>query len=194
MSRSRLFARSVVLAVVFLGPAIAVSCGGSSTDKPSTPAAGASSGGSSAGAAAKPDPIACGADTCKPLSLPFDPKYVAPCCTAQGACGLDSTPLAKFGFVFDEVCQATNQPGDLDATCPPSPQLMIPLADAGTLTASGFPGCCRAGTHTCGYLMNKIASFYTLEPPLGCVDSAPFLDGGTASACGSSGGASGAGN
>ena len=176
-----------MLAVVFVGPAISVSCGGSSSDKPAP-----SAGGSSAGAAVKPDPITCGAETCNPLTLPFDPKYVSPCCTADAACGLDSTPLAKFGFVFADVCQATHQPGDQDAACPSSAELMVPVSDGGVLMAPGFPGCCRADTHTCGYLMNKFGGLIPLDPPLGCVDSAPFLDGGTPSPCGSSDGAAGA--
>jgi hypothetical protein len=187
MSPSRLFARSFVLAALFVAPALAVSCGGSSNDKPSA-SAGTSSGGSAGMPAVKPDPIQCGADTCKPLTVPFDPYYVAPCCTADDACGIDSTPLQKFNFNFDEVCQATNQPGDADDSCPMSPELMIPTS-SGTLTASGFRGCCRAETHTCGYLMNKFGGILPLDPPLGCVDSAPFLDGGTPSACGSGGAA-----
>jgi len=185
MSPSRLLARSVVLALVFIAPMVAISCGGSSSEKPTPAGAGTGSGGS-AGSGAKPEPIMCGADTCGPLTLPFDPKYVAPCCTADGACGLDSTPLAKFNFVFDEVCQPTNQPGDADISCPASPDLMIPTS-SGTLSAPGFPGCCRAETHTCGYLMDKFGGILPLNPALGCVDSAPFLDGGTPSACGAAG-------
>jgi hypothetical protein len=185
MTPFRLFARSVALALVFVAPLFAASCGGSSSEKPSPSSAGMSSGGS-AGAAVKPDPITCGTDTCNPLSLTFDPKYVPPCCTADDACGLDSTPLAQFGFVFDEVCQATNQPGDADAACPPSPELMIPSGGV-TIMAPGFPGCCRAETHTCGYLMNKFGGILPLNPPLGCVDSKPFLDGGAPSSCGAGG-------
>ena len=179
MTPLRLLARSAVLALAFVAPLVAASCGGSSSDKPA-PSAGSGGSGGSGG------PISCGSQTCTPLTLPFQSNDVPPCCTADGACGLDSTPLADYGFVFAEACQATHQPGDADANCPPSPDLMIPT-DGGTLMAPGFPGCCRAETHTCGYLMNKFGGIVPLNPPLGCVDSAPFLDGGTPSACGSGG-------
>lgn len=183
MTSFRLLARSVVLAVAFVTPWLAASCGGSSSDKPAPSAAGS---GGSAGAPMKSEPITCGSETCKPLSLPFQSNDVPPCCTADSACGLDSTPLTQYGFVFAEACQATHQPGDADTNCPPSPELMIP-SDGGTIMAPGFPGCCRAETHTCGYLMNKFGGVLPLDPPLGCVDSAPFLDGGTPSACGAGG-------
>lgn len=136
--------------------------------------------------ASKPEPITCGTDTCNPLTLPFDPKYVSPCCTKDQACGLDSSPLEKFNFMFTEVCQATNQPGDQDDSCPPSPPLMIPSGST-TIMAPGFPGCCRAETHQCGYLMNKLANLVELNPALGCVDSTPFLEGGAPTPCGAGG-------
>jgi hypothetical protein len=216
---------SVVVAVLFVGPLLATSCGGSSSDKPEPSAGTAGSGGSGTGGAAtggsgdtagsgdttssggtggttaaggtsgsgtggsggapvKPDPIACGADTCDPVTLPFDPKYIAPCCADGNVCGLDATPLAKYGFMLNETCQALHQPGELDPSCPDSAELMIPTS-AGTLTAPGFPGCCRADTHTCGYQMDKAALVVTLG--LGCVDSTPFLEGGAPSPCGSAG-------
>jgi hypothetical protein len=180
MTWLRLFTRSVVLAVAVVAPWAAASCGGSSSDKP------AAGSGGSAGAPVKPEPITCGAETCTPLSLSLLANPVPACCTADGACGLDSTPLEQYGFAFDETCQATHQAGDADANCPASPELMIP-SDGGTVTAPGFPGCCRAETQTCGYLMNKFGGIVPLNPPLGCVDSAPFLDGGTPSPCGSGG-------
>jgi len=176
MTPLRLLARSVVLAVAFVTPWLAASCGGSSSEKPAPPAGSGGTGGA----------ITCGNQTCTPLSLPFQSSDVPPCCAADGTCGLDSTPLRQYGFVFDEACQATHQPGDADANCPPSPELMIP-SDAGTIMAPGFPGCCRAETHTCGYLMNKFGGLLPLNPPLGCVDSKPFLDGGAPSSCGAGG-------
>jgi hypothetical protein len=138
-----------------------------------------------AGVAGKPEPITCGADTCQPVTSIVS---IAPCCADGDVCGLDASPLAKYGFVLNETCQPLNQPGDLDTSCPASPMLMIPTG-MGTLTAPGFPGCCRADTHTCGYQMDKALEIVTLG--LGCVDSTPFLEGGAPSPCG---GGAGAGN
>jgi len=55
-----------------------------------------------------------------------------------------------------------------------------------------FKGCCRP-TGSCGYMLDKIAG--AIELGLGCVESEPFLDGGSSESCdpeggGGSGGAS----
>lgn len=203
MTRLRLVVRTSVLALALIGPAATVSCSGESA-KTGAPAAGAgnaaggsshggsggtggSSGGTSGtggdnGAAGEaPQPIECGAMTCDPKTLPdlFMQPPIPACCTADDQCGLDSSRLADYGIGFSEVCQARDQPGNLDTSCPSSPPLMIPNVDLGGLTLT-VPGCCRQETGTCGYYM-KIASIIDLG--LGCVDSTPFLEGGAAQAC-----------
>ncbi len=202
MLRSRLLARSIVVLVVFVGPALATSCGGSSSEQPAgtggsssagSPGTGGSTGGLSGTAGMAPnEPITCGADTCQPVSIPVAPNYIAPCCADGDVCGLDATPLTKFGFDLNPPCQPLHQPGDLDDSCPPSAELMVP-SSSGPIKGPGFPGCCRADTHTCGYQMDKALLVISLG--LGCVDSSPFLEGGAPMPCGNgAAGAAGTGN
>ncbi len=130
-------------------------------------------------------PVDCGGVTCEPLE--FQGMTAAEACCATGdVCGLDATALEQYGPMFDETCQARDQPGELDASCPDSPDTMIP----NTPFTLQFKGCCRSGTNMCGYMLYNIV---TVEIGLGCVDSAPFLDGETPPACGSGAGGSGAG-
>jgi hypothetical protein len=179
MTRARFLTHFVVGSFVFLGPVAATSCGGDSKTTSSTPSGAAGMAGS-AGSAAKPGPITCGDNTCNPLALP-PPNTAAACCTPDDGCGIDSTPLAAYGVMFADPCQPKNQAGDLDDSCPVSPQIMVPTSN-GSLPLDGFKGCCHTDTHTCGYMLDKLGGLFDLG--LGCVDSAPFLDGGTPSACG----------
>lgn len=182
MTRARFLTRFVVVALVLCGSAAVVSCGDDDSQGP-TSAAGMAG---MAGMAAKPQPIMCGANTCNPLILP-PPNTAAPCCTPDDTCGIDATPLASYGVVFTEACQPKNQPGDLDSSCPESPDLSIPTTGDPLVLTHPFKGCCHADTHTCGYMLDTLGGLFNLG--LGCVDSAPFLDGGAPSACGSNGAA-----
>jgi hypothetical protein len=56
---------------------------------------------------------------------------------------------------------------------------MIPGA-AAPVKLGALKGCCRVETSTCGYLM-VVGGLIDTE--LGCVDSTPFLEGGTAPSC-----------
>lgn len=188
MTRSRLLGRSLVLVSMFVGAAAAASCGGSSSTTDGPPANGGSAGtagtggtAGTAGTAGMPEPIACGDLTCDPLTLPFPPNYAAACCAAGNVCGIDASPLEAYGAMFSDPCQPLHQPGSADPTCPKSPPIAVTIDSANLMLT--FPGCCHTDTNTCGYDLDKLGGLFTLG--FGCVDSAPFLDGGTPSPCGS---------
>ena len=169
MQRGWMGFRSLALGVALAAGAAAASCSGDSKEeKPPPPS---TDGGL--------EPISCGDLTCEGVEIPikgYDP--LSPCCTDEVECGLDSTFLASFGISFSEACQARNQPGVPGHGCPKSAMPMIPgLA----LEVPPFEGCCRLETHTCGYQLDKLLSI--IEVNLGCVDSAPFLDGGAPAEC-----------
>jgi len=194
-----MFARAVrVLLLGALVAAVAVpACGGSSDDSATggsgTAGKGGSAGSSSGGAggtSANP-PVACGTASCKgvTIAVPGAPSLEIPACCADeasGKCGLDSSFLAMFGPTFDVACQPLAQPGVLDSSCPDSKKTPV----TGTTFSINFPGCCRANG-TCGYELNNIGGLPNLHIGLGCVDSTPFLDGGTPQACGAAAGGAG---
>lgn len=156
------------------------SCGGDSESKPPPP---------TTTDAGELQPISCGSTSCEGVEVPIKGYApLEPCCADDNACGLDSTFLASFGISFSETCQAKNQPGVLGHGCPESAKPMIPGL---SLDVAPFAGCCRLDTHTCGYQLDKLLSLITVD--LGCVDSAPFLDGGTAAECDPEGGSAGSG-
>jgi hypothetical protein len=160
----------------------AASCGGDSKDEPPpAPANG--------GATNELEPIMCGADTCEGVKVLL-PGYapLEPCCAEGDKCGLDSAFLAAFGIMFSEACQARHQPGVVGQGCPESAKPMIPGL---TVDIDPFPGCCRVESHTCGYVLDNILGLVPAH--LGCVDSTPFLDGGTAQDCDPGEGSAGAG-
>jgi hypothetical protein len=181
----------VIIAGLLLGGLSSASACGSSDENDSNGARGGSAGSAGKGGggmdASAPDPVECGTTMCEPLVLPIPgAPPVEACCTADGGCGLDSTVLEAFGPTFEERCQARDQPGELDENCPNSTSAMV----EGGLNIE-FPGCCRADGR-CGYMLDTLFGVYPIG--LGCVDSEPFLEGGTPAACGDgSGGAAGAG-
>lgn len=200
-----MFWRSVRVAGVLgmLSLLVASACGGSSsnpgTDAPGgSGSSGAGRGGSSgslgragsvesagsagkaatAGSAGASAGMRCGNATCTDATYL---SFVIPACCADEAtsqCGLDSSVLANFGPVFPKACQPLHQLGARDASCADTPP-----TDAGGIPLV-FQGCCRANG-TCGYLVDKIGGLF--EVGLGCVDSTPFLDGGTPAVCGGGG-------
>jgi hypothetical protein len=139
--------------------------------------------------------ITCGTQTCTGANVII--TTADPCCAGanQDQCGLDTTPLQSFGLDFNPACQAKHQPGQLDSNCPDFSE---------TVSGIGItlPGCCHAATMTCGYMADTIQNTANLPVTLdmGCVDSTPFLEGGTPAPCGatdggtdaSTGGAAGA--
>jgi hypothetical protein len=150
-------------------------------------AAGATARGGTAGQSTTP-PLACGTSACKDDTLPipgYGPFTIAACCAdaATNTCGLDSSFLALVGPTFDVACQPLAQPGSIDKSCPNSPKESAPNTPALSFT---FQGCCRAGG-TCGYMLDTIGGLPSLPLGLGCVDSAPFQDGGAPLPCGDSG-------
>ena len=177
-------------------------CGGNSSDpggssggssgsggKGSSGAAGTGSTTDSAGDGSNPppEPVVCGKSMCKPVVIPQVSDFAIPGCCADAAtntCGLDSSVLAMFGPTFAMACQPLGQPGVKDASCPNSPATPV----AGTPLTIKFPGCCRANGE-CGYQLDSIGGVIALG--LGCVDSAPFLDGGTPASCGDNAGGEG---
>jgi hypothetical protein len=140
-------------------------------------------GGSSVGGAGGTTIDDCGGQQCEGVPIEQIGVTIEPCCSENGKCGLDTSIFSQVGLRFDPVCQERNQPGGLDASCP-----------NGSFTAMGipvnFPGCCRPNGR-CGYLVDQVA---IVNLDLGCVDSTPMLDGGTAPRCGGgTGGAGGSG-
>jgi hypothetical protein len=196
-----MFVRAVrVLSVSALVAAVAIPACGSSSDSTSpsggaggtagasgATARGGSSGGGEGGAS-DAAPVPCGAKMCdsQTLSIPGQPPLVLPaCCSdeATGTCGLDTGLLSMYGPSFPTRCQPRDQPGKLDSTCPSS----TPTPVQGTQLTISFEGCCRTDTKTCGY--GKLLGIFSLG--LGCVDSSPFLDGGSPAACGEGAGGQG---
>ncbi len=176
MTRLGLLTRSFVVALALGAPLIAASCGGDSNEKPAPSATGGGG-----GEMPKPEPIECGSETCTPLDDPvlevLGQEPLPACCAEGDRCGLDSSRLAEFGLSFNEVCQPRNQPGEANADCPDSVRLMLPGA---MVTLGALKGCCRTETSSCGYLLIIPG---LLDTQLGCVDSTPFLEGGTAPSC-----------
>ena len=173
--------------------AVAVPACGNSSDSGPTAGGGGSGGSSGAvghggtsggeGGAVDAGPVACGAKMCasQTLSIPGAPPLtLAACCSdaSTDACGLDTTFLSMFGPSFADSCQARDQPGPRDAACPDSTSTPV----QGTPYSISFHGCCRAETGTCGYDLSKVVDIFPLG--LGCVDSAPFLEGGAPLPCG----------
>ena len=187
-----MFSRSLRVAFVLGAVALvlAPACGGSSSDpRGGGGAGGKASNGGGAGKAPIPQTLACGTKTCKDVVLTQLQNFLLPACCADEAasqCGIDSSVLAMFGPTFPVACQQLAQPGVLDKACPGSTETPV----AGTPFTISFPGCCRA-SGVCGYQLDTIGGLVPLG--LGCVDSGPFLDGGTPSACGGAIAAGGAG-
>jgi hypothetical protein len=180
--------RTSILAAVTLSLAFAASCSSDEEEEACDPNAESCNPGAG-GSNEPPSPIECGAATCDPLLLPFNFDPVAPCCTDDNACGLDSSFLNEFGVTFGEACQARDQPGAVDDECPES----APLSRPELPSPQTFEGCCRVETGTCGYMLDKVLSDLVVIG-LGCVDSTPFLEGGTAGPCTPGGGGEGGGS
>lgn len=141
-----------------------------------------------------PRTIACSPSE-KCSSAPIGPVFVDPCCADDG-CGLDTGVLALSGATFADRCQAEDQPGVRDASCPTSPPTIVPFPSGEQtimVPVSGYVGCCRDDGR-CGVMLDAISSPVVgpiSKLGLGCVDSAPFFDGKPAAACGSGGESSG---
>lgn len=188
----------VVCFGVVLAAVAAQACGGDSTDGGSGSAGSAGTGGSpgaagkssSAGAAGKAQAtkLECGTKTCTGVLIPVSGQSfeLAPCCADEktSQCGIDSTVLGMFGPTFPEACQPVAQPGVPDDACPQSPSQAI----QGSPITIKFDGCCRPNG-TCGYQLDSIGGLIPLG--LGCVDSAPFVDGGAPLSCGEGEGGAG---
>jgi hypothetical protein len=176
------------------GAAGAAGAAGGSAGSAGSSGGSGGTGGSTGGTGGTGAPtVECGGGTCEGIMVPVLNIPIPPCCPngeSDPACGLDTSLLSQVGVAFDPPCQAKNQPGDLDTACPDSPPIENPSIP---IPIPPFKGCCRAETSTCGYMVNDIAGFLNLE--MGCVDSTPFLEGGTAGPCGGggSGGAGGSG-
>lgn len=173
-----------------------ISCGGdsdrrdaSSTDAGSGAGGESASGGSgsgSGGGQGTPGPVPCGVELCQPLV--FGPLPPAPACCAdesESLCGLDTSLLASFSAVPTRDCEPFEQPGPLDRGCPES----APFDTGSGIQVPPFAGCCSETTGACGYFVDRVLLF---PIGLGCIDSAPFLDGEPPAPCG--GGTGGATN
>jgi hypothetical protein len=182
--------RSLTVALLLAAGIWASACGGSDTtvgnaagaagSGTSGNAGSAGSSGSSSGSAGTGGmvDVTCGNTQC--VHAGVSSVTFAACCPTgtSDTCGLDSSLLAMYGPSFPDPCLPLHQPGVLDTSCPDR-QTMV---SGFNLT---FPGCCRADTGTCGYNLDSAGGLVTLG--LGCVDSTPFLDGGTPLTCGDGG-------
>lgn len=155
-------------------------------------ATGGTGGGTSGGSGGTaPGSKMCGTETCSALQLPFPGAPAIPACCppdSENTCGLDTTLISAFGPSFEEPCQPLDQPGELDPECPGTDSVQVP--DAGLSVQ--FPGCCRSNGQ-CGYLVDeiRIGGVLPVVFGLGCVDAAPFLDGGAPQSCNPDGGGQG---
>jgi len=138
--------------------------------------------------------IECGTKSCDSVGIPLGGLFIDPCCPVgvDDTCGVDTRLLAGSAGPFASTCQPVDQPGEVDEGCPSSAGTTIPAMGI-MLPISGFAGCCRADTGTCGVVLDTVsAGKQTLaEFGLGCVDSAPFFAGETAAACGEGAGGGG---
>jgi len=171
------YLRVIVAGLLLGGFGSASACGGSSNEDEDNGGSSGSAGKGSGGMdASTPGPVECGTQMCEPFIIPIPgAPPVEACCAANGDCGLDSSVLEAFGPTFEERCQPLNQPGEIDPSCPNSTSTML---DGGFTIE--LPGCCRANGR-CGYMLDTVITF---EVGLGCVDSSPFLEGGTPAPCG----------
>jgi len=187
------------MVTTLIGVAAALpSCGGDDDDddRPTGGSGGGSSGAGTSGAGrggtattggsggatggAPSESVPCGAVVCTATGTAA--LMVPACCfdAPSGRCGLDTSLLAGFGVAPARPCEPLAQPGEPDQSCPNSEPLMV-----GGTNLPAFQGCCREETGQCGFLIDKVGGLVPIG--LGCVDSAPFLDGGAAPACGSGG-------
>lgn len=144
------------------------------------------------GLSTMPSTTTCGADSCS--SAKAATVYVDPCCTDTDSCGLDTGFLSLVGAKFTETCQAHDQPGTPDATCPDASGLMVPVQSQ-MLTLDPLVGCCREDGN-CGVVVDKVTVGGVIpigDFGLGCIEGAPFF--GKTIKCGElgAGGAGGAG-
>ncbi len=177
MKRASPTLRLLIVLAAFGGSAVAASCSSDSDEEPAPVAAAGAPGG--AGSPGEVESIECGSNSCDGAKIAlggFDP--LVPCCADGDACGLDSSFLADYGVSFEQTCQAKDQPGVLGQGCPDSPPLSVPNS---TVMVPPLKGCCRTESETCGYQLDKLLGL--IDVGLGCVDSSPFLDGGTAESC-----------
>jgi hypothetical protein len=121
------------------------------------------------------DGVECAGLRCDPVLLPAGYDPIPACCAEGDVCGLDGTRFEEFGANFEDPCQPLDQPGNEDPTCPASTPIPTELGPE-----LQFPGCCKPDGQ-CGYLVNDALMLVTIG--LGCVDAAPFLDGGVPQDC-----------
>ena len=115
--------------------------------------------------------VECGGMMCEGLSFGLADLQDADACCPEGedepVCGLDTTTLEDFDFTIPTDCQPRNSPGDLDASCPESPELEIQNF------LFTFDGCCLP-TGKCGFFLDNVANLIPLE--LGCVDATMYFE------------------
>lgn len=152
--------------------AILPACGGESEGAPGSGGQGgtvSADGSADGGGQDAPDGGLCAA--CKPWDV-GGLLYLGACCQDIGVCGVtDSTDVAPAG------CHGVEQPGPPDPTCP---SIAAKSYDGGVAT---YEGCCRAGTATCGVLVDLSAFMY---PRHGCIGTGPASAqpcGGSCAAC-----------
>ncbi|HEX3854993.1 MAG TPA: hypothetical protein VHW01_28720 [Polyangiaceae bacterium] len=171
----------------------APACGGSSSNSGEPGDGGAGAGGSSHGAGGKssggagkagssgvPAAVPCGNQMCKGVTIPIPtaPLQAPGCCAdaKTNTCGIDTSALPAMASGQGlPACQPVAPAGKPDATCASSPVISVMGIP---VTA---PGCCTP-SDVCGYDLDRVGGLFSLG--LGCIDSTPFADAGTAVTCG----------
>jgi len=101
-----------------------------------------------------PGPVTCRDQVCAPraASYPFGRSALAPCCTAEGACGLDVGVVAGIA----SQCQAPGQVGEDSTGCP----------DGWDVFGVTYPGCLRPDGQ-CGVNIDAVR-----DAGIGCASGA----------------------
>lgn len=127
------------------------------------------------GLSTEPSTEECGAETCESSAV-AGLYHINPCCAPDGSCGLDTTFLESVGAKFSELCQAHDQPGTDEGSCPSATGLTVPVRGV-ELPLEPFVGCCRPDG-TCGVVVDEVNAGFSLATlNLGCVEAAPFFEG-----------------
>jgi hypothetical protein len=128
--------------------------------------------------------IDCEDSTCESRPTLLPRAFWEPCCAANDACGVAGAFLSNLGAEVADACLALDQPGSVSPACPDTPPLCLSVNGLG-IAVERFEGCCRAGTRTCGVLLDSVRTDLGVfaQPELGCIDSAPFFGGEPGAPC-----------
>lgn len=139
---------------------VLAACGGASRDDSATVAGPESAGG---GAGASDRETSAGA--AGRVVVNGEPR---PCTTDDGRDGIEVDTLPKPPAV--PRCEAIEQPGELDESCPPEPLMRCGRSDC--VGQGDLPGCCRP-EGVCGVLDGGT---WSAVHSLGCISREPWIE------------------